>query len=139
MIVAALATIALNYWVSSVNADHSRRYAIIDNRVADLSVPAAEFENRVSAFISSGAQPGIFDDKQRDDLLDNVQKQISALNRIMPFLSDAQRPIADKYAYSLIKIRDILQDKKVVESARTFGEAAIAVTQLRQKLIRSLV
>jgi hypothetical protein len=135
LIVGFLATTALTFFVSGWDKQRD----LIVERSAELVEASSRFENSVNALVNSGGSFQELNPSSLIGLYQNVEQQISALNKVRPILaSDEQKSLADEYARNLIEVRSILQDGLLPEETRAFGVAAQKVVATRDKLLSRL-
>ncbi|TGS69175.1 hypothetical protein EN844_09935 [Mesorhizobium sp. M3A.F.Ca.ET.201.01.1.1] len=136
MIVAASFSTAITTGVPLWVAHVDKKADQISERSKQLSDTASEFENNVNRVVRSGAT---FDALKPDVLAAlslNVEQQIKFLNQIRPVLTDdKQKQLADRYARTLIEVRNMLQDGLNAGNTVKFGIAAQELTVTRDQFI----
>ena len=134
LVVGFLITTGVSIWIAQSN----RHEDLLIARSNNLVVTSSDFENRVSAFVSSGDQFDTLNPEDLGALLNNVEQQLAALNQLAPSLKGSQKQLSDDYVRALISVRQILRDGLKREETRDFGMAALEVTRARNALIETL-
>lgn len=135
LLVVSMVTAGASHFLARLDNEQ----AMVEKRSAELVEVSSDFENRVSDFIRSGAALETLGPTQTAQLMDNIEAQLRAINKIQPVLTDsAEAALAGEYAHVVVEIRDLLDGGLSIDEVRPFGDAAIRLTTTRDALLKAI-
>lgn len=133
---ATLISTALGQFAQSWGNQQEMNAQIYRDRSQNLLDYASDFENRVSAFVSSSDEFSTLSPTDSALLQANIESQISALIKLRQLFSHQESiDLADQYAFQLVKVRELLADGFEPLETIEFGVAALEIVRLRDALL----